>query len=68
MKENQGSTLEIEEELDPNRAQDMDLEEIVVEISTLREAHRDHNINNLTISQLRKLQRDMVKGKGVFSS
>jgi hypothetical protein len=46
----------------------MDLEEIVVDMPSLHEAHRDKNINNLSIYLLRKLQRDMLKGKATGSS
>jgi hypothetical protein len=55
MKENQGSTTDTEEESDPERTQDMDLEEIAVDLSALREAHGAQKINSLTIAQLRKL-------------
>jgi hypothetical protein len=47
---------------------DMNLEEIIVDIPTLWESHGDHNINNLTTSQLIKLLRNMVKGKVVCNS
>jgi hypothetical protein len=68
MKETQGSASDTKEESDPDMNQDMDLEEISVDLSALRETHGAQKINNLTISQLRKLQRDLVKGKGVGSS
>jgi hypothetical protein len=68
MKETQGSASDSEEEYDPDMHQDMELEEIAVDLPALRETHGAQKINNLTISQLRKLQRDLVKGKGEGSS
>jgi hypothetical protein len=67
MKETLSLGSDSEEESENDMPQDMDLEEITVDLP-LWEAHGDQKINNLTISQLRKLKRDMVKGKVVGNS
>jgi hypothetical protein len=68
MKETQGSASDSEEEFDPDTCHDMELEEIVVDLPVLKETHGTQKIKNLTISQLRKLQIDLMKGKWEGSS
>jgi hypothetical protein len=46
----------------------MELEEIEIDLPTLREIHGAQTINNLTIVQLRMLQKDIEKGKGEGSN
>jgi hypothetical protein len=46
----------------------MELEDIEIDLSILREIHGAQTINNLTIVQLRILQKDIEKGKGAGSN
>jgi hypothetical protein len=46
----------------------MDLEEVEVDMIALRLEHGEQKFNNIPIHQLCKLQRDLLKGKGLGAS
>jgi hypothetical protein len=65
MEDTEGSQEEAEEE---DEAQNMELEETKVDIKALIEVHGEQEVNKMQVSQLRKLNRELKKGKGNISS